>query len=131
LEGCARNEHFHTGDLLFAQDQDADRFLLLRSGKVALEVPGPRGRRQVVSTVRAGEVVGWSWFVPPYQWLFDARALTEVSAVSVDAACLRDRCAKDPVLGYALMGRVAQVMYGRLHSARLQMLDLYAADHGG
>ena len=131
LEGCARNEHFHTGDLLFAQGQEADRFLLVRSGRVSLEAHIPGDGRQVVSAVDAGEVVGWSWFVPPYQWLFDARAVTEVSAVSIDSACVRDRCAKDPALGYALMGRVAQVMYVRLHSARLQMSDFYAADHGG
>ena len=90
---------------------------------------GPRG--SVVDTVDEGEVVGWSWLVPPYRWFFDARAVEEVSAVSVDAACLRAKCDQDPALGYALMQRVARVMYQRLQSARVRLLDLYGADHAG
>jgi hypothetical protein len=35
------------------------------------------------------------------------------------------------VLGYTLMQRIAQVMYQRLQAARLRMLDVYEADHGG
>jgi CRP-like cAMP-binding protein len=57
--------------------------------------------------------------------------VTDVSAVSVDAVCLRARCEADPALGYALMQRVAQVMYQRLQASRLQMLDLYGVDHAG
>ena len=93
-----------------------------------MHVPG-RGEG-VVATVDEGDVVGWSWLVPPYRWFFDARAVTEVSAVSVDAGCLREKCDEDPALGYALMQRVAQVMYQRLQSARIRMLDLYGAGHG-
>jgi CRP-like cAMP-binding protein len=69
--------------------------------------------------------------VPPYRWFFDARAVTDVSAVSVDAGCLRAWSEADPALGYGLMQRVAQVMYHRLQSSRLRMLDLYGAGHGG
>jgi CRP/FNR family cyclic AMP-dependent transcriptional regulator len=131
LARSARSEHFHTGDLLFEEDHDADRLIVVRSGRVALSVPVAGRGLQVVSTVGAGEIVGWSWFVPPYRWLFDARAVTEVSAVSIDAAGLRDRCAEDPALGYALMSRVAEVMYQRLHCLRLRAPDVYAVDHGG
>ena len=131
LERCSHNVHFHLGEYLFREGENADRLLVLRRGRVALDVHVPGRGEVVVSTVDAGEVVGWSWFVAPYTWFFDARAVTEVSAVSVDAACLRDRCESDPVLGYLLMQRVAQVMYRRLQAARLRMLDLYEVDHGG
>ena len=131
LERCSHNVHVPVGEHLFRTGEEADRFLVLRGGRVALEVPGPGRAAQVVSTVEAGEVVGWSWFVPPYQWFFDARAVTEVSAVSVDATCLRERCEDDPALGYLLMKRIAEVLYQRLQSTRLRLLDLYGADHGG
>jgi len=131
LEGCSHNIHVRAGDHLFHEGEVADRFFVLRKGRVALDVHVPGRGQCVVSTVDEGEVVGWSWFVPPYTWFFDARAVTEVSAVSVDATCLRDRCDADPVLGYLLMQRVAQVMYRRLQAARLRMLDLYEVDHGG
>ncbi len=129
LQGCARNVHFRAEEHLFHEGEHADRLFVLRAGRVALDVHLPGRGDQVVATVEAGEVVGWSWLVPPYRWFFDARAVTDVSAVSIDATCLRARCEEDPALGYALMQRVAQVMYSRLQSARVRMLDLYGADH--
>jgi hypothetical protein len=47
------------------------------------------------------------------------------SAISIDGACLRGKCDADPVLGYALLQRVAHVMYQRLQSSRVRLLDLY------
>lgn len=131
LQGCAHNVHYRPGDHLFHEGEAADRLLVIRSGRVALDVHVPGGGGHVVDTVDAGEVVGWSWLVPPYRWFFDARAMAEVSAVSIDATCLRSKCEEDPALGYALMQRVAQVMYHRLQSARVRLLDLYGADHAG
>jgi CRP/FNR family transcriptional regulator, cyclic AMP receptor protein len=129
LESCATNVHLRPGQYLFHEGEPADRLYVLRRGRVALEVHVPGRGEHVVATVDAGEVVGWSWFVPPYQWFFDGRAMTEVSAVSLDAGCLRQKCELDPEMGYAFMQRVAQVMYHRLQSARVRMLDLYGADH--
>lgn len=131
LAGCSHNVHFRPGDHLFHEGEDADRLLVLRRGRVALDVHVPGRGLQVVSTVDGGDVVGWSWLVPPYRWFFDARAVTDVSAVSVDAVCLRAKCDADPALGYSLMQRVAQVMYQRLQASRLRMLDLYGVDHAG
>ena len=96
LGRCSRNVHLSAGDQLFREGEAADQFFVVRSGRVALDVHVPGRITQVVATIDAGEVVGWSWFVPPYRWFFDARTVTEVSAVSVDAACLRERCEADP-----------------------------------
>lgn len=130
LAGCSHNVHFRSGEHLFHEGEAADRLFVLRRGRVALDVYVPGRREGVVATLDEGDVVGWSWLVPPYRWVFDARAVTEVSAVSVDAGCLREKCSEDPALGYALMQRVAQVMYQRLQSARIRMLDVYGVDHG-
>ena len=62
---------------------------------------------RVVDTVEAGEVVGWSWLVPPYRWFFDARAVDGGLGGQRRRACLRAKCDEDPALGYALMQRVA------------------------
>jgi CRP-like cAMP-binding protein len=131
LVGCATNVHFRAGEYLFREGEAADRFFVVRRGRVALDVHVPGRQEEVVDTVDEGDVVGWSWLVPPYRWFFDARAVQEVSAVAVDASCLRAKCDDDPALGYAMMQRVAQVMYRRLQSARVRMLDLYGADRAG
>jgi CRP/FNR family cyclic AMP-dependent transcriptional regulator len=131
LVGCSRNVHYREGEYLFREGEPADRFFVVRRGRVALDVHVPGQVERVVDTVDEGGVVGWSWLVPPYRWFFDARAVQGVSAVVVDASCLREKCDQDPALGYALMQRVAGVMYQRLQSARVRLLDLYGTGRAG
>jgi CRP-like cAMP-binding protein len=125
--GCAQNVHFAAGEVLFRTGEPADTFYVIREGRVGLDIHDPRRGSLQVASAGAGEVVGWSWLVPPYRWMFDARAVTPVRAVALDGACLRGKCESDPVLGYALMQRVAQVMYDRLQDARIRLLDLYGS----
>ena len=125
LAGCAMNTHAAPGDLLFSEGQPADRFFLLRHGRVALEVHRPGTRPLVIDTADDGDVVGWSWLIPPYRWLFDARVVEPTRAVVFDAQCMRDKCDADPAVGYALLQRVTQVMYTQLQSARIRLVDVY------
>ena len=127
IVGCAQNVHFRDGELLFRAGEQADTFYVIRRGRVALDIHDPQRGTLVIASPGEGEVVGWSWLVPPYRWLFDAPAATSVSAVALDGACLRGKCDRDPVLGYALMQRVAQVMLERLQDARLRLLDVYGS----
>lgn len=131
LVTCAENALYRAGEYLFHEGDPADRFFLVRQGLVSLDVHVPGRGDRVIDTVEEGDVLGWSSLVPPYHWFFDARAVHEVSAVAIDSACLRQKCDADPVLGYAVMQRVAQVMYQRLHSTRVRLLDLYGADRAG
>jgi CRP/FNR family cyclic AMP-dependent transcriptional regulator len=126
LAGCARNERFEAGAVIFRQGEAADRFFILRHGDVAVEVGIPGKGRIPLQTLHEGEILGWSWLVPPYRWGFDARALSLVRAVSLDAACLRRKMEENHELGYRLLQRFVPVMAERLTAARLQMQDLYA-----
>jgi len=125
IAGCASNVHFAEGDRIFNQGEPASLFYVLRHGRVALEVYSPAKGPLVIDTMDEGEVLGWSWLVPPYQYFADARAVTPVSATALDGACLRGKCEADPDLGYQLLKRVTTVMYDRLRSTRIRMLDLY------
>jgi CRP-like cAMP-binding protein len=125
LAGCARNVSIAPGEYLFRTGQPADQFFVVRRGRVALEVHSPATGTMVVDTADAGDVVGWSWLVPPYTWLFDARAAEPTGALSFDGRCLRDKCEEDPRLGYELMKLVTQVMLNRLTAARVRLLDVY------
>jgi len=125
LAGCATNVSFAPGEYLFRTGQPADQFFVVRRGRVALQVHSPASGTMVVDTADAGDVVGWSWLVPPYNWRFDARAVERTGAVSFDGRCLRGKCEEDPRLGYELMKLVTQVMLSRLTAARVRLLDLY------
>lgn len=125
--GCAKNVHVAPGQVIFRTGEPADTFYVIRRGQVALDIHDPVRGSLVVASPGEGEVVGWSWLVPPYRWVFDARAATRVDAVAIDGACLRGKCDADPALGYALMQRVAGVMYDRLQDARIRLLDVYGS----
>ncbi len=110
-------------ELLFRQGDRADRFYLVKSGLVAVELYAPGRDPIVVEQVYDGDVVGWSWLVAPYRWGFDARAVEPSSLIDIDAAALRERFASDPILGYEVMKRFIPVMARRLSSARERLVE--------
>jgi CRP/FNR family transcriptional regulator, cyclic AMP receptor protein len=126
--GCARNVAFDAGQLLLAEGDEATTLYLLRRGQVAIEVHAPGRGGLVVQTLGPGQVVGWSWLVPPYRWNFDARAMTDVGAVAIDGSCLRSKAESDPAFGYTLLTRVSGILLERLQATRTQLLDLYGLD---
>lgn len=125
VAGCGANVAFAPASYLFREGRPADRFFLLRHGRVSLETFLPGRGPRVFQTLGPGEVVGASWLVEPYIWSWDARALDRVRAVAFDALCLRDKCEADARTGYALMKRFVPTLVGRLQEARMQALDLY------
>lgn len=127
LAGCAVNQHTNAGQYLYHEGEPADTFYVIRSGRVTIETNNPVGGPMVIETVDAGDVLGWSWLIPPYRWQFDGRAVEPTSHVTFDGACLRGKCDDDPALGYLLMQRFASVMYARMQAARVRLLDLYGA----
>jgi CRP-like cAMP-binding protein len=127
VAGCAQNVHIPAGTYLFREASPADRFYAIRHGAVAIEIHVPARDAVIIETLHEGDLLGWSWLFPPYQWSFDARALDPLSAIAFDGACLRGKCEADHDLGYALMQRIAQVMIERLQATRLRLLDVYGA----
>jgi CRP-like cAMP-binding protein len=125
LADRARFAVFNAGSRLFDEGADADRFWLIQTGRVALDLHAP-GRDVVIETLGDGDVLGWSWLFPPYRWHFGASAVTDTRAIEFDAGAVRAVCDADPVLGYALTQRFLGVMLDRLQATRIRLLDLYS-----
>lgn len=125
LAGCAANERFDAGQFIFKEGQAANKVYLIRHGVVSLELHPPGKEPVMLETLHDGDVLGWSWLVPPYRWSFDARAVQLCRLVSLDATCLRPKLESDHSLGYELFKRFIPVMGNRLAAARLQLLDMY------
>lgn len=130
LIGCASNVRFESGYHLFRCGGEANQFYLIREGKVLLEIHSPQTPSLSLETVKSGDVLGWSWLVPPYRWRFDARAVEPVSAIAVNGKCLRAKCEKNSHLGYELLKRTVEIMGQRLDAARIHLVDLYSAERG-
>lgn len=130
LVGCASNIRFEEGGYLLHEGQTADKFFLIRTGRVALEVNLDERGSLRVQTVGPGDVLGWSWLISPYRWHFSGVAVADVRAVALDGKCLRNKCETDHDFGYAMLKRLSQVMEQRLEATRLQLLDLYGTAQG-
>jgi CRP-like cAMP-binding protein len=122
---CASNVRFEAGEVIFREGEVANQFYLIRHGRVAVEVSTPERGPVIVQSLGEGEVLGWSWMMPPYRWRFDARAVELTRAIALDGRCLRERSEEDHDLGFQLMKRAAHVMEERLQATRLQLLDIY------
>jgi CRP-like cAMP-binding protein len=127
LAGCAANVRFSAGEYIHRQGDAADKFYLIRHGSVAQELRIPEQEPIIIQTLHAGDILGWSWLVPPYQWTNDARAIQLTRLISLDAACLRSKYADDPDLAYELLKRFIPIIANRLEAARLQLVDIYGA----
>jgi len=127
IVGCASNTRFDPGEFILREGQEANEFYLIRHGRVALEVFGPARGPVTIQTLGDGEILGWSWLVPPYQWRFDAQAVELTRAIALDGRCLREKSERDYALGYELLKRFSQVMVEHLQSARFQLLNVYDA----
>jgi len=122
LSDCAMKTRFATDEVIFREGDPANRFYLIQKGGVALEsFTRERGRVQI-QAVGPGEVLGWSWLIPPYFWHFDARALEPTEAIFLYGPPLRDECELDHDLGYELFKRISQVMLRRMQATRWQLL---------
>ena len=125
IVGCASNVRFDAGQFIFHEGEEANQFYIIRHGKVALEIFSPERGAIEIDTLEEGDVLGWSWLIPPYHWLFDARAVELTRAIALDGKCLRNKCEEDHDLGYQLLKRFAHIVEQRLQSTRLQLLDVY------
>jgi CRP/FNR family transcriptional regulator, cyclic AMP receptor protein len=128
VRGCASNVRFPKGTYIFKEGDEANTFYLVREGKVALEIFAPQRKPIIVETLGVGEVLGWSWLLPPYSWKFHAHAIEDTRAIALDGKCLRTKCETNHDLGYAVLKRFAQVVSQRLDATRFQLLDVYSVE---
>ncbi|GAA2574510.1 MULTISPECIES: Crp/Fnr family transcriptional regulator [Streptomyces] len=126
LMRIAREVSVAEGTRLFEEGRRADRFWIVRTGTVSLDLRVPGRRAAVIETLGHGELVGWSWHYPPCLWQLGAEATTPVRAWEFDADAMREMCARDPEFGRAVAVWVGRVVAHRLQAARVRLLDLYA-----
>jgi CRP-like cAMP-binding protein len=125
LLALSQDVFFPAGTRIFEEGQPADRFWIVRTGTVALDVPVAGRPPAVVENLGPGDLLGCSWVFPPYTWHLGAEAQSDVRALLFDATVVRALGRADPQFGEALARRIAEIIAHRLQSARIRLLDLY------
>jgi len=122
----ASDVSFDTGELIFGENEKADKFYIIKEGIVALETTLAPDRDPItIQMLGEGDILGWGWLFPPYKAHFDSKAVAPTNAVSLDGKFILEQCEKDHDLGYELLKRFTYVMQQRLQAVRLQNPNMY------
>jgi len=123
LIDCAMKVEFKPGEVIFREGDPANRFYLILKGEVALEASMGKAAPAHIETIGAGEVLGWSWLVEPYEWHFDARATKPTVALFFYGTWLRELYEENHNLESEMQQRVSAVLRRRLEAAWRRMLS--------
>jgi CRP-like cAMP-binding protein len=107
------------GEFVAREGDPARAFYLIQSGQIEIGRRGIGGKFEPIARLGAGEVIGWSWLLPPHQWQFDCRAADAVQGLMFDAEWLREQCETDHELGFHLLQHLLAVVARRLAATRL------------
>lgn len=124
LRQLGREVSFPSGARIFEEGDRAERFWIIHTGSVTLEQHVPGRSNQVVENISHGDLLGWSWFFPPFTWHLSGEAGSPVRALEFDAAEVRALCEEDHELGYALALAVGEIVSHRLQRSRGRLLDM-------
>ena len=131
LASAAVTEHMASGHVVFRHGERAAHFYLIVSGEISIEIPAIEGPTLFLQHLRPGQVLGWSWLIPPYQWAFMARAEGPVDVIRFDGAVVLERCEADANFGYHLLRAFSAMMSERLGHARRRIMDEWQAQGFG
>lgn len=124
ISSLAQVKHVSDACFIAREGDSADEFYLIRSGGVSITTPAGEGPQLEVQSLGVGELIGWSWIIPPYSWTFDAIAVGDVELIAIDGRELRAQCDMNPRLGYELMKLLSRVMSMRLLQIKTKAVDL-------
>ena len=120
---CSSMREIKKGQILFLQGEHADKFYVVRSGRISLQMPAIMGPTLEIQAVDEDQVLGWSWLISPYKWNFQTKAEDDSELLQFDGAAILARCEQDPKLGFELVKKFAALMSMGLNAARLKMMD--------
>ncbi len=123
VSDSATEQRISKGDVLFRQGERADKFYLLRNGRISMQIPALVGPTLEIQNLGENQILGWSWLIPPFRWHFLARAQEETDLLEFDGSAILARCEEDPKFGYELFKRFTALMSERLDVARQKMMD--------
>jgi CRP/FNR family cyclic AMP-dependent transcriptional regulator len=112
---------YQPGEWILEEGFPARNVLLIEDGQVDLSCKLDDGREAPVGTLGAGDLLGWSAFLPPHRLTASAAAKTTCALVEVDAEGLRTACGRDSRLGYDIIWEVARALSRRLEMTRRRL----------
>jgi CRP/FNR family transcriptional regulator, cyclic AMP receptor protein len=120
---CSSTREIKKGQILFRQGEHADKFYVVRNGRISIQMPAIMGPTLEIQTLGKGQVLGWSWLISPYQWNFQTKAEEDSELLQFDGTAILARCEQETKFGYELLKKFAGLMSVGLNVACQKMMD--------
>jgi CRP-like cAMP-binding protein len=119
LLGLARQASHRAGEKVVVEGEPAESFHILVQGAVSIKMRMEEHGEMVLSILKqTGEIFGWSALVEGGRSTATAECLEDTKILSCKKEDLENLFARDPVLGYGFMKRLAGLISRRLQSTR-------------
>jgi CRP-like cAMP-binding protein len=118
-----QDQQYEPGQIIFHAGENSAFLHLIVSGEVVLEEDMGDTVLSVYNLC-PGDAMGWSSLTREARTHFQARAVSHVSTLAFPGGEIRAACDRDPVLGYALMKRLLELVTERLDATRMKLAEL-------
>jgi len=129
-EGCDEKE-YQSGSRLFAEGENADRVWIVMEGQVDLrfDLPGRATTEEnTIFSITAGNSLGWSSFVPPFQYKLSAYCATRSCKILlIKKEFITDLFEKDNIVGYRVISNLTGVASMHFHRLKNSATSLPVA----
>ena len=115
---------FHDQEVIFRQGDVADRFYMVKRGKVLLEQAMADLITVSVGSIKAGYSFGWSTMIEEGRYTTDAVCTEPCEIFSIRGRQLRNLCAQDPRMGFLLSQRLLMILKKRYDHRTEQFLKV-------
>jgi CRP-like cAMP-binding protein len=119
LESISRVEQAAKGERLFRHGETADTFYLVKDGSFTLtiQVRALDDHFEIpVEKKVAGDALGWSALVEPYQSIYSAYCTRSGSVFAFSRGDLEEMMSSDPTLGYRFSRNLNQLIGSRIRA---------------
>src|ERR1700748_3467378 len=118
---------FPRGHVIFAEGEPGDRLYIIQSGKVKLGRKSPDGRENLLAIMGPADMFGELSIFDPGTRTSSATTVTEVRALAMDRAALREWISKRPEIAEQLL----RVLARRLRRTNNMLAELIFTDVPG
>jgi CRP-like cAMP-binding protein len=121
-----REKSFDQGKEIFKQGQKAKTLYVLLDGVVTLRIKAEEEIDLMAETLtETGSVFGTASLMSPYISNVTARCIKSTKALAIDSAGFQEILRRDPLIGFEVMTRLAQLYLNRLNSTRAAITNLF------
>ena len=108
------------GDIVFKEGDEAVHIYVVEDGRLSVQT----AEKHTIYTASAGDILGWSTLILPYQRTASAIAVEKARVVIIDQAKLQEFCEQNPPIGYKITRNVGRIIAVRMRTAKAMSEDM-------